>query len=265
MSSLLAIREITGDRIRKLRRPVYSFEIYRYPRATAGMDQTEPYFRTPCQFEGGARATSIIVNPTPPPPTTFRALPMPAKTHTGPPPPISLYISLSDPESWAHIEFHPFRLRSSSTAPAGTAPRYGYSFSNTITQTHFDLSARPEYGSMVVLPGVQRAVVLTIPRGCRAASPPLVTLWSYRSPEGRAGLAPEHPDDAAWRAARDAGRPAARKEELAKLAVPEEVMARLAGGVACAAWDEGTGRVVLVPEGEAVVCVLEGAATPRLG
>ena len=155
------------------------------------------------------------------------------------------------------------RTPDSEGAPADSAT-YRYAFTYAAHKTQFDFIEPADFGATRIFPGAERALVLMVPGDARAKAPPLKGLWSYRSPETRGELPPEHEDDAAIRAARDRLRRPARGHALAQIHVPPSVWKMLSQGVATYAWDEASGRMCAAAEGCSLIYVFDFAQPPRI-
>lgn len=273
-NQVMVVREILGDPSNKFPKPVYPFEIYDIPFKGKNVFH-HAVDRTWMDFETGSRAASFDFSahlPIPKPMAREGMHPhdksvqptLRGWTEHTLPPPISVYARLTGPDGFLHTAFWPVRTADTEDAPPESA-EYHYAFTHAAHQTQFDFTEHADFGATRVFPGAERALVLTVPGDARAGAPPLKGLWSYRSPETRGELPPEHEGDAAMRAARERLRRPARGHALAQIHVPPSVWKMLSQGVATYAWDEASGRMCAAAEGCSLIYVFDFAQSPRIG
>ena len=273
---MIVVREILGDPSNKFPQPLYPIEMYHLPKP--GKDHYHCVDRSTLEFITGSRAASFDFAPHHPrlkytaregahpydksaQPTIF------GWTEHTLPPPISLYIRLSEPDGFFHTAIWPQRAPGSLNATPAEA-KYIYSLNHMIPQTNYDFgpSGDSAFGATRVIPGAERALVIVVAAEHAAApAPPLRSFWAYCSPEDRGELPEEHEDDAEQRAFRVSLRRTEREHDLAQVILPDDAWDLLRYGVACFAWDEWTGRVCAVAEESADIYVLDFAQSPRIG
>ncbi|KAF4573448.1 hypothetical protein EYR36_007963 [Pleurotus pulmonarius] len=177
---------------------------------------------------------------------------------SGPPPPISVFARVADPNGVMHFKMWPEHIQEPPFAgrPARTTYRYAIRlFQNQSLQLTGSNKAH-------VLPGTDRAIIYHVPEDDRSDTPPLVNLRKYIDP----GY--PHPDLPAPDPDEDVGvlRSTRRRvphRVFSTLKLPSIWSKTLGKGLSAIAWDEGIGRVCITGDHDRLIRVLDFADAPQ--
>jgi hypothetical protein len=183
----------------------------------------------------------------------------------GPPPPISIYLELEDPNGCEHHAIYPNQIGllkgveitapadPDARAPQPTSYSYHYGHENFQMTTHLSGDAR-----VSVLPGSHRALLCTFDAQDKSDHPKLVKLRRYIQPQN------SHMDYAHDPALGVTPGPVYRRLPMPKSNVyctfdTGNVVEELngLGGVQAMCWDEATGRTIMAPHAGGIFHILE--------
>jgi hypothetical protein len=178
----------------------------------------------------------------------------------GPPPPVSIFCRTVEPHGLHHFIVWPTHVDIPPSPGSKQTKSYYYSLSNVTFQSRHD----SDHVIPHVLPGAYRTLIYTVPSDDRRATPSLLDLRRYVTPEAQPYDYPRIDRDANPEERVMKDRKNIPFNIFSSLVMPNKLATTLReDGVTAVAWDEGIGRVCIASSDDSTIHILDFAQNSK--